>query len=223
MIDKVRQYIMRNTPIIKIFNKIGGLDYAIYNRKDIIEGAQDILYYETKKGIKYNVDGFSNYIPKYTKNEYDWSDLKPDDIILEMGATIGDQTIFIAKKVKHVYAIEPIYTEQLNGNIALNKVSNITVIPDAIGNGSLVTISHNKNIKTIYSKTPSNIDGYEWFIKPEDLNGVRRIEMEVHPYMFPYETYNPQLIPYIKQNYNITINKHENRIYILHAYKRDTI
>jgi len=221
-----------------IFNKFSGPDYAVYDRTNIIVGSKFIDYFVTKDGAKYKVDNnCSNYILEATYNEYDWSDLKSDDIVLEFGATIGDQTIRIAKKVKKVYAVEPMYTNELIENIKLNRLFNVTVISLAVGDGeNTVNISHNSNIKTnILSYKPSeiisrindkitfmkcDIDGGEWYIKPDDLKRIKRIEMEVHPNMYPYEKYNPNLIPYIKDHYNVKITPHKNGSYILHAYEK---
>jgi len=66
----------------------------------------------------------------------------------------------------------------------------------------------------------SDCEGCEWFINKLDLEGIRRIEMEVHPTMFPTEKTNPELIPYIQNNW-ITVKTVLNSTYSLHAKKTE--
>lgn len=240
MIRKIRELILENTPIIKLFNKMGGIDYAIYNRNNVISGTKFINHFTTTDGAKYKVDGYSNSVVEETRLEYDWSDIRKDDIVLDIGANIGGFTIGAALKAQHVYAIEPIFYKELEENIKLNALSNVTIMPFAIGNDNdHVNLSFNKierkNIPThsltyvkqfIWATNLHNIsflkcdsEGGEWFIKPIDLDGIRRIEMEVHPTLFPTELYNPNLISIIKQNWN-TVAIENKKAYMLHAYKK---
>jgi FkbM family methyltransferase len=240
MIRKIRKFIMNHTPVMQIFNKLGGIDYAIYERSTIIEGAKKIEYF-VMDGIKYTVDGYSNITVASERFEYDLSDIKPDDIVLDIGTTVGDFTIAAAKKAKRVYAIEPLFYKELEANLKLNNCSNVIVFTYAIGNGEIINISFNKKerkgvithtlsdiIKMI--KTQSNdeitfikcdVEGYEWFINPSDFDGIRRIEMDVHPKMFPTESYNPKLIPYIKEHWNTTLTNENKLAYVLHAKPKE--
>jgi len=61
--------------------------------------------------------------------------LKPDDVVVEIGANIGYYALQEARIVKQVYAIEPTATNvaQLRRNIALNGYQNIAVYEMAIG------------------------------------------------------------------------------------------
>lgn len=68
--------------------------------------------------------------------------IAPGDIIYDIGANIGIQTVFMAKKTGvdgKVVAIEPEATcfKSLNANIALNKLGNIKAMQIALGNDSL--------------------------------------------------------------------------------------
>lgn len=65
--------------------------------------------------------------------EYDYTGITNDSIVLDLGASVGGFTIHASKRCKHVYAVEPLFTDILRENIALNNVVNCTVIPLAIG------------------------------------------------------------------------------------------
>lgn len=244
MISELRRYIGQNKFIRKIFNKFGGTDYAIYDRTNIITGSKFIDYFVTFDGAKYKVDGHSNFMIEETRLEYDWSDIRPDDIVLDIGANIGGFTIGAALKAKHVYAVEPIFYEELEENVKLNELSNVTILPCAIGNGlGNIDLSFNKierknvpvcsftdllilirnqynNLHNI-SFLKCDCEGYEWFIKPEDLIGMRRIEMELHPKMYPTESYNTGLVPFIEHHWVTTYSEEERETHILHAHKNE--
>jgi FkbM family methyltransferase len=239
----MKEAIAKSKFMRKIFNKIGGVDYGIYSRNNIIVGSKYIDYFVMKDGAKYKADGYANLMIEETRLEYDWSDIRSDDIILDVGANVGGFTIAAALKAKHVYAIEPIFYNELEENIKLNNLNNVTVLKFAIGDGhSKVDLSFNKVIRKdvptytfndIFSLIRSNYDeshnvtflkcdceGYEWYIKPKSLNGIRRIEMEIHPNMFPYEKYNIGLIPYIIQNWDVKLTEEHRETYMLHAFRR---
>jgi FkbM family methyltransferase len=238
MIRKFRKMIMDTVPVMRIFNKMGGVDYAIYQRNNVIEGAENIDYFVAKTGLKYKVDGYSNYMVEADRFEYDLSDINSDDVVLDIGTTIGDFTMAAALKAKHVYAVEPLFCKQLNDNLKLNNCHNVTVLPIAIGDGNPINLSFNKverkNVATftfnqlltmIKNKYNDSItflkcdcEGYEWYIKPSDLAGIRRIEMEMHPKMDPTESYNKELVPFITKNWATRISNHDDGMYVIHAY-----
>lgn len=60
--------------------------------------------------------------------EYNFSDLRPTDNVLDIGACIGAFFLSVNKKVNHVYAIEPLMIDSLIRNIELNNAENITVL-----------------------------------------------------------------------------------------------
>jgi FkbM family methyltransferase len=242
MISTIRRSIGKNKLIKKIFNKLGGTDYAIYDRSNIICGSKFIDYFVTLDGAKYKVDGHSNFMVEETRLEYDWSDIKPDDIVLDIGANIGGFTIGAALKAKHVYAVEPIFYKELEENIKLNNLKNVTILTSALGSGESVNLSFNKierkNIPThsltqiinMIELKSSNLhkisfikcdcEGGEWFIKPNELNNIRRIEIEIHPNFYPTEKNSPNLISYIKNNWNVTITNEDRETPMLHAHPK---
>jgi FkbM family methyltransferase len=148
--------------------------------------------------------------------EYRFEDLKPDDIVLDLGANIGAFSLRAAKKCKHVYAVEPLYTDELNANIALNNLQNkITVIPYGVGRGDKIPIRYQNREKIIQTYPLSeilkmtgeisflkcDIEGAEWSIRQEDLNGIDRMEFEVHQGRDSCMPENLQLLEYIRQNW----------------------
>jgi FkbM family methyltransferase len=62
--------------------------------------------------------------------------LRPEHIVLDIGANEGEQTVFAAKRVPrgHVFAFEPssVVRERLSRNIAANALRNVTVLPNAL-------------------------------------------------------------------------------------------
>lgn len=146
-------------------------------------------------GQRFCVDDIPQLYNLYAIQNYNMNDLKPDDVVLDLGANIGAFSLPASTKCKHVYAIEPLYYDVLRKNCELNSIKNISVLPCAIGYPGESTIEHgnrNKTSKVVplnmiyrlcrYKPTFLKIDieGYEWFITPEDFNGIREIEGEIH-------------------------------------------
>ena len=116
-----------------------------------------------------------------------------------MCASVGGFSIPASKKAKHVYAVEPMTPNMIRMNADLNKIENMGVLDLALGDGTTITINWLGKSRTMKTKTLTEIkelcggcdflkidcEGCEWNIKPEELNGVRRIEMEVHTVGFP--------------------------------------
>jgi len=131
----------------------------------------------------------------------DWTDdrwfgsIKETDIVLDLGAGIGSWCIPVSRMCKKVYAVEPLYWEELIMNIGLNKINNIEVIPIAIGSSKEVKWVRFGNKKMIMSwislkelidkiEKPDiikvDIEGAEWELQPKDLIGIRDIRIEFH-------------------------------------------
>jgi hypothetical protein len=54
---------------------------------------------------------------------YYYDDMRPTDIVLDIGANIGAFTLRVAKNVQHVYAVEPVFPEVLATNVVLNDLT----------------------------------------------------------------------------------------------------
>lgn len=144
---------------------------------------------------KFYLCGQSNMVHQAV-TEYDYHDLRSSDVVLDIGANIGGFSLNVFNRVKKVYAVEPIMTDELRKNIALNSASNVTVLECGLGDGAqYVEWNHRKKMVTcerlseIINKCGEQIDflkcdceGGEWCITPPDLNHIRRIEAEIHTF-----------------------------------------
>lgn len=141
--------------------------------------------------------------------KFDFSNLKPTDTVIDIGANIGAYSLFFARKCKYVYAFEPVTFEELNENIALNNFSNIKAFEYGLGDGNVWNITWRgatKLVKTlmfteILTLSPEasilkcNCEGGEWFINPSDLDQFKKITIELH--FFNYCKPNSKLIDYL--------------------------
>lgn len=119
---------------------------------------------------------------------------KPDDVVLDIGAGIGSVAIPLAKRVKWVSAIEPLYHEQLKANIELNDLKDIGIAKMALSNeckeievsyGSLTSKVTADTFQSFlrtrnYSFLKIDIEGAEWDIDPSEVLGIREIRIEFH-------------------------------------------
>jgi FkbM family methyltransferase len=147
---------------------------------------------------------------EYLKNYYNINNIKNKDVIVDIGANIGDFSIFTSKKAKQIYSFEPLphIYKKMKTNIKLNKIKNIKTynltISDKDGyikmdnqqNSVLSKLDDNGtlNVKTISwdtlnKMTPKKIDllkidieGGEYTLlkQPKILNKVEEIRMELH-------------------------------------------
>ena len=165
----------------------GGYDKQDYILKHIkVIGTEDALFYTN-----------SNFLDTISEVEYHYKyyDLRPTDIVLDIGTCIGAFSLKVNKKVLQVHSIEPVMTEPLKRNISLNNANNITIYEYALGDGNDITIDWHGNIKTVKTYSLTDIismcgghidfmkcdcEGAEWNIKSDEIKNIRRIEMEVH-------------------------------------------
>lgn len=132
-------------------------------------------------------------------DEYSLDDLRPDDVVLDIGACIGGFALRVHNQVKKVYAVEPIMIKRLERNIKLNRAKNIESYTMALGdtgdklNIQTIQWAGYEVIKRVYTLhqiidicgdhvdfLKLDAEGAEYCIKPEELKGIRRIEAEVH-------------------------------------------
>jgi len=125
--------------------------------------------------------------------EYRFDDIRKDDIVIDIGANIGGFSIPASRMSDHVYAVEPITAQELRENISLNQ-RNVHVIEGALGDGDISEVKWegiHRQVKTMTLNDIKNhcggcdflkvdCEGGEWFIKPDELKGIRRVEMEIH-------------------------------------------
>lgn len=119
---------------------------------------------------------------------------RPEDIVLDIGAHIGVMCIPLAQKVKKVYAVEPLYAEELRQNLELNNLQNVEVWEMALGSGSPIRLWYRTRQATVPTLSLTeirkqtgpidfiklNCEGGEWMIKPEEYKGIREIRLDYH-------------------------------------------
>ena len=151
--------------------------------------------------------------------EYRFDDMRPDDRVIDIGANVGAFCIRASRSSQYIVAVEPVTASILRQNIQLNEVP-VRVIEGALGDGNpkkiiwddCEVISPTYPLHTIIRIAGGcdflkcDCEGAEWQIVPEDLAGVRRIEMELHipPISGPP---NPALLDYISHHYHFVIER----------------
>lgn len=176
-------------------------------------------------------DGIRFYNSPYTLNclcevyeSYQFSDIRKDDRVIDIGANEGCFSIPASRLSSNVNAVEPITLDELKRNIELN-YAQINIIIGALGDGQKYEISwgNTKKVMNTYSFSQMkeicggcdflkcDCEGFEWFIKPEELKGVRRLEMELHN-INPSESDPHILIDYIVKNYETVMVSKTGRI-----------
>jgi hypothetical protein len=185
--------------------------------KDLCKAGPEPPVTVTRDNIRFT-NAPAGYRQIFEVPEYQFSDIKKDDIVVDIGANVGAFCIRAAYYSDFVYAAEPLTQEILQKNIILNGVS-VTVLHSALGNGNVESISWDgisRNMQTVSLKTligmtggcdflKCDCEGAEWLIDPHDLAGIRRIEMELHlpPISGPP---NPRFLDYISHNYDFHID-----------------
>ena len=166
-------------------------------------------------------------------NDYKYEDIRKDDIVVDIGANVGGFSITVSDKCRRLYAVEPLFVKELENNLRLNNVGNCTIIPKGLGKG-YTKLEFKSNIqmvdcisfKDIKNMVGGKIDflkmdceGGEWFISRDDLDGIRRIEMELH--LFNKEKINDFLKILIDAGFVFEIDEHrKDYLYIIHAKNR---
>ena len=174
-----KQYLSSN-----IYNKI----YMLVSRKYNIIGTENAIY---------RLDKYFHLVDQAV-HEYDYSDIRESDIVLDIGACVGGFTLEVHKMVDHVYAVEPLFTDELCANLRLNHTKNVAVFTCALGESDTMqhisfvdkTISAPcKSLSEIIELCGGHVDvlkidceGGEWYIEPHELGGIRRIEAEIHSF-----------------------------------------
>jgi len=151
--------------------------------------------------------------------EYRFDDMRPDDRVIDIGANVGAFCIRASRFSQNVVAVEPVTASLLRQNIQLNGVP-VQVIEGALGDGNpkkvwwddCEVISPTYPLYRIIEMAGGcdflkcDCEGAEWQIVPEDLKGIRHIEMELHipPISGPP---TPALLDYIGKHYMFEIER----------------
>ena len=177
----------------------------------------------------------SNCTLKEVLSEYRFYDIHSTDMVLDIGANVGGFSLFMSKNVKHIYAVEPLFTDTLQKNINNNNIKNITVINKGLGDSPFLCefgdlkkridcISLTEILKLCDGKIDflkCDCEGGEWNIKPHELNGIRRLEVEVHSFNGEQLTDFSDML--IELGYNVVIDYRSNKsTMLIHACESHT-
>jgi FkbM family methyltransferase len=128
------------------------------------------------------------------REDYRFDDIRTDDIVIDIGANIGGFTIPAAKKSPWVCAIEPLFYQELQSNLTRNGV-NAMVVRAALGKfegemeleylrkkqwATVLPFSRIKEYAGGCDFLKCDCEGAEHVLTRHDLQGIRRIEMELH-------------------------------------------
>ncbi len=155
------------------------------------------------------------------ENEYQYTDIRPTDIVMDIGACIGGFSLKVSDLVSKVYAIESVMTESLQQNINLNNKQNIIIIEALLGNGLTKATWNNKteykfglSLTELVNIAGGHIDflkidceGAEYCILPEELLNIRRIEAEIHNFDQNGNTHNTTTFEKILKDANLEYTK----------------
>jgi FkbM family methyltransferase len=174
------------------------------------------IFFLTRDDVRFLYEKTS-YRQVFYVPDYHFDDIRKDDVVVDIGANAGAFCIRASRFSDHVIAVEPLTTGLLARNIALNR-SPVRVLDLALGDGSRQEITwdglrktlNTVNLRTIIDRAGGcdflkcDCEGAEWVIRPQDLNGIRRIEMELHlpPICAPPD---PSLLDYISRNYEFEL------------------
>lgn len=170
--------------------------------------------------------------------EYWVEDIREEDIVIDIGANVGAFCIRAARRCRRVVAVEPVTTDLLLQNVRLNGVA-VQVTRGALGDGQSTEIDWDGCSVHVPTYTLRDIihiaggctflkcdcEGAEWLINPDDLSGIRRIEMELHhPPIGRLPT--PALLEYIGRHYEFVIDRTPchgplGHMGLLHAWSRE--
>lgn len=173
----------------------------------------------TPEGLKFGLDGVAEF--GNTITEYEFSDIRSDDVVLDLGANVGFFSIYAAQKAKHVYAVEPLFYPELYRNIARNHMQDkITVMRHAIGaQGKIIELKYRDRRERVITFTLQDtlafipekvtflkidIEGAEWGIPPQEFDGIRRIEFEAHGKEVSCMRFNPAMVDHLQKNWNVS-------------------
>jgi hypothetical protein len=225
--------------LIKDFFKSKNLQDFINRRykdeRNIILPHYCLDFIVTKDQIKFKIgsDVFDDlpFICEILK-DYDFSDIRKNDIVIDIGANIGSFALRAAQMGCKVLAVEPIRAKFLKENILLNNVK-IEVLEGALGDGSKKIISWGRIEKEVQSYSLIQLkeiaggcdflkldcEGAEWLLRPDDLFGIRRIEAEFH--YFNHLKINNSFLRALQGKYIIKKDLDKrNAIEIVHMYAK---
>lgn len=211
-----------------LLNRISSLNYGGYrsiplDHVDKIGTAESLFY----------IDSVSPLILEQVESEYNYNDLRSTDVVLDIGANAGVFSLKVRDHVKEVYSVEPLFVDNLNRNIELNAASSkIKVLPFALSCndkvfcefGSMKATAKGCTLTELKKACGGHVDflkcdceGGEWCIMPPELEGIRRIEAEVHS--FNNENVQDFIDMLESSGYDVRSDNRTNHTILVHAWK----
>lgn len=181
---------------VKRSNLLGLRNYVnlLYYDTNFVQLAVKSVDFVEVDGCRFAVNDQIDSLMRVNGNEW-FSNIRPTDIAVDIGANIGAVTIPVAKQAKLVQAFEPLFYAELRSNIKLNSLENVIVYAAGLsdknettmiefssksGMSNLITFDGIKNLVPHIDWLKIDCEGYEWCIKPEQLAGIREIRAELH-------------------------------------------
>lgn len=196
LIDKVISATMETLGRIKYSPKSAWIrrytNLMYYDPKTIVLTASKVKVLE--------VGGYKFYATEALEGLADMSNdpwlqgVRSTDIVLDVGAHVGIMCIPLAKKAAKVYAVEPLYYEELRCNIELNSLTNVVIWNVLLGDYMLMSVRYHERENFVRGRTFANMkqeighldflkmncEGGEWLVKPEEYLGIRELRLDYH-------------------------------------------
>ena len=145
------------------------------------------------RGVKFSPD-LINYPRMFEVwDRYYVNRIQKEDIVVDLGANIGSYTLPAAQRCRHIFSLEPLFTETLRRNVLLNNLSNVTIVPFSLYTENVdcqefkekcKVIDFGKLLEIVGQKVDVlrlDIGGAEWNIFPEIFFPDTRVfEIEFH-------------------------------------------
>ena len=217
-------------------------DLQLYINRRFMSAKQSVLTHEywdyavLKNGCKFYVTEDFTCIDQVIE-DYRFSDITKDTIVVDLGANIGGFTIQAAKMAKKVIAYEPIRGKELVRNIELNNLTNVECHFVGIGSGVkqelrwavrpvvLPTIrfldiaASLRGVKNTFLKC--DIEGFEKYMDPHDIATFDRVEMELHSWGTGKKV-SRDIISTLKKTHDVEVDNigANGMVGVLHARKK---
>jgi len=168
---------------------------ALYHDPDHVVLDRRRFEYVVSEGNRYGLTDQLKAVEHVNGNPW-FQNVRPEDVVLDIGANIGAIAIPLARHATKVFALEPLFAKELRENIKLNELKNVQVLEYGIGPQfgrqrlsfssreafcEMVTLAQVFDITGPVDYLKVDCEGAEWdFIEPEDCEGIREIRMEFH-------------------------------------------
>jgi len=126
---------------LKTFSKKHSLQWLVASAMRE-QGITTLNLNRYKEPLILSYKGLSFYASEYcfymysVYEDYPMDKIREGDIVVDIGANIGCFSLPASKVARKVYAIEPLFADELTRNIELNRVKNIGVLECGVGQGS---------------------------------------------------------------------------------------